>query len=170
MSILRFIQFNSSLISHSHYALSILYSLSSYSILNSQLLNLFLKSCLSLSEQFELMHSFVEFVEFDDDGELSAEQSQLAALRSNIESIDLGGGGGDQGVTTSATANAVGMMMTSSPPRRATTTTRTNTNSPFDDQPIVESEYARSQCRLQVILSFSRSIFVVVVTNQIIEL
>ena len=88
MSILRFIQFNSSLISHSHYALSILYSLSSYSILNSQLLNLFLKSCLSLSEQFELMHSFVEFLEFDDDGELSAEQSQVAALRSNLESVD----------------------------------------------------------------------------------
>lgn len=130
MSILRFIQFNSSLISHSHYAISILYSLSSYSILNSQLLNLFLKSCLSLSEQFELMHSFVEFLEFDDDGELSAEQSQLAAYRSNIDSIDIGASG-----DANHPLGAAPMMN----PTRAKKT-----------HDSLEPEFARSQCRLQV--------------------
>lgn len=135
MSILRFIQFNSSLISHSHYAISILYSLSSYSILNSQLLNLFLKSCLSLSEQFELMHSFVEFLEFDDDGELSAEQSQLTAYRANIESIDIGSSGGD----ANHPLGAAPMM----------NPTRAN-KPPTSPQDSLEPEFARSQCRLQV--------------------
>lgn len=130
MSILRFIQFNSSLIGHSHYALSILYSLSSYSILNSQLLNLFLKSCLSLSEQFELMHSFVEFLEFDDDGELSAEQTQLASFKSNVDSIDLGDG-----------MMPIGMATNGTTPR----STRKNLSDDY-----VETESARSQCRLQV--------------------
>lgn len=89
MSILRFIQFNSLLISHSYYALNIVYMLSSYSIINSQLLNLFLKSCLSLNEQFELMHSFVEFLEYDESNELSSEDNLLLSLKNNLESIDI---------------------------------------------------------------------------------
>lgn len=134
MSILRFIQFNSSLISHSHYSLSILFSLSSYSIINSQLLNLFLKSCLSLSEQFELMHSFVEFLEFDDDGELSAEQSQVATFKSNVaDSIDYFGAfevNGTANVTCAAVA--------------------TTTNNKQYQQEKVDSQ-SRSQCRLQAL-------------------
>ena len=66
LCILRFIQFNSTLIEHSYYSLNILYMLSNYSLFNSQLLNLFMKSCLSLNEQCELMNSFVEFLEYDD--------------------------------------------------------------------------------------------------------
>lgn len=89
MSILRFIQFNSSLINHSYYALNIVYMLSNYSIINTQLLNLFLKSCLSLNEQFELMHSFVEFLEYDESNELSREDNLLLALKTNLESIDI---------------------------------------------------------------------------------
>ena len=66
MSILRFIQFNSTLIQHSHYALNVIYLLSNYSVINSQFLNLFLKSCLSIEEQCELTKSFVDFVDYDE--------------------------------------------------------------------------------------------------------
>lgn len=89
MSILRFIQFNSSLIAHSYYSLNIVYMLSNYSIINSQMLNLFLKSCLSLNEQFELMHSFVEFLEFDESNELSKEANMFEIFKTNIDSNEL---------------------------------------------------------------------------------
>lgn len=66
MCILRFVQFNSSLVQHSYHALNIMYMLSNYSLINTQFLNLFMKSCLSLTEQCELTNSFVEFLEYDE--------------------------------------------------------------------------------------------------------
>jgi nuclear pore complex protein Nup205 len=86
--ILRFIQFNSTLIQHSYYSLNILYMLSNYSLFNSQFLNLFMKSCLSLNEQCELMNSFVEFLEYDD--MLSKEDYlKLASSKSSFTYINL---------------------------------------------------------------------------------
>jgi len=77
MWILRFIQFNSSLIYHAHYSLNIIYLLSNYSLINSQFLNLFLKSCLSIEEQCELTKSFVDFVEYDEFDENKASSDDL---------------------------------------------------------------------------------------------
>lgn len=85
MSIFRFIQFNSSLVNHSYYSLNIIYSLSKYSLINKQILNLFLKSCLSLDEQFELMHSFVEFLDFDNP---TNEDSILNVARQGLDCAD----------------------------------------------------------------------------------
>lgn len=85
MSIFRFIQFNSSLLNHAYHSLNIIYSLSNYSLINQQILNLFLKSCLSLDEQFELMHSFVEFLDFD---EPTHEDSILNLVRQGLDCTD----------------------------------------------------------------------------------
>jgi hypothetical protein len=94
MTILRYIQFNSSLTNHSFYSLNVVYMLSNYSLVNSQLLNLFLKSCLSLNEQFELMHSFVDFLEYDESemNELSKDDNLLFALKTNLNVLDDGDG------------------------------------------------------------------------------
>ena len=90
MVILRYIQFNSSLVNHSFFALNIVYMLSNYSPINSQLLSFFLKSCLSLNEQFELMHSFVEFLEYDESeaNEMSKDETLLSSLRNNLSVLD----------------------------------------------------------------------------------
>ncbi len=90
MTILRYIQFNSSLINHSFYSLNIIYMLSNYSLVHSQLLSLFLKSCLSLNEQFELMHSFVDFLEYDENemNELSKNDNLLFSLKTNLNLLD----------------------------------------------------------------------------------
>ena len=85
MSIFRFIQFNSSLVNHSYHSLNIIYLLSKYSLINQQILNLFLKSCLSLDEQFELIHSFVEFLDFDNP---TNEDSILNVVRQGLDCSD----------------------------------------------------------------------------------
>jgi nuclear pore complex protein Nup205 len=90
MTILRFIQFNSSLLNHSYFSLNIVYTMSNYSLINTQLLNLFLKSCLSLNEQFELMHSFVEFLDYDENelNEASKDEILLNSLRNNVNILE----------------------------------------------------------------------------------
>lgn len=116
MILLRFIQFNSNatqtpLIEHAYYSLNVIYMLSNYSLFNGQLLSLFLKSCLSLSEQFELMHSFVEFLEYDEHAaggtELSKDEALTSQLKSNLNSLDEDGGGAG-GSNTSDSSISVG--------------------------------------------------------------
>ena len=67
----RFIQFNSSMINHASHVLSIVTKLSEYKFFSSQLLGLFLKSCTTISDQSELVHAFVQILEFDDLHEVS---------------------------------------------------------------------------------------------------
>ncbi len=86
-SILRFIQFNSSLVQHSFYAFKIVCLLSNYSIVSGQFLNLFLKSCMSANEQFELVNSFVEFLEYDSASD-TCQEKQIAESVKLDESFD----------------------------------------------------------------------------------
>ena len=96
MWILRFIQFNGTLMHHAHYALNIVYLLSNYSLVNSQFLNLFLKSCLSVEEKCELTKSFVDFVEYDEFVESGAGQDRDLLLDASLADESLCG---DEGVT-----------------------------------------------------------------------
>ena len=116
MILLRYIQFNSNatqtpLVEHAYYSLNVIYMLSNYSLFNGQLLSLFLKSCLSLSEQFELMHSFVEFLEYDEHAssgtELSKDDALTSQLKSNLILLDEDGGAAG-GSNTSDSSISVG--------------------------------------------------------------
>jgi nuclear pore complex protein Nup205 len=86
--ILKYILFNSSLIEHAYTSLSILYQLSHYNLVNQKLLNLFLKSCLSVDEKFELMHAFVAFLDYDDGSETYADEGLWYSLRNSLKSVD----------------------------------------------------------------------------------
>lgn len=84
----RFIQFNSSLISHANYALSIVTKLSEYKVFSTQLLGLFLKSCTSISDQTELVYSFVQILEYDEFNEVSQNDRLLNSFKKVMEDID----------------------------------------------------------------------------------
>lgn len=86
--IFRFIQFNSTLINHTSHVLSIFLQLSEYKMFSSQLLGLFLKSCTSISDQTELVHSFVQILEFDDLYEISENERILNYFKKVMEEID----------------------------------------------------------------------------------
>lgn len=87
--IFSFIKFNSNLIKHTNYVLSIIIMLSEYKTFSNQHLNLFLKSCTNASDQGELVNSFVEILEYDD----LYETHQLALIfkcfKDSIDEIDL---------------------------------------------------------------------------------
>ncbi len=87
--IFSFIKFNSSLIKHSNYVLSIIIMLSEYKSFSNQHLNLFLKSCSSASDQNELVSSFVEILEYDDLYETSQQAAIFKSFKDSIDEIDL---------------------------------------------------------------------------------
>ena len=66
VSIYRFIQHSSTLILHTYYCINILIELNEYIDVNQQMLNIFLVSFTSIKEQYDIIHGFLECIEFDE--------------------------------------------------------------------------------------------------------
>lgn len=63
--------------------------LSEYKVFSTQLLGLFLKSCTSISDQTELVYSFVQILEYDEFNEVSQNDRILNSFKKVMEDIDL---------------------------------------------------------------------------------
>ena len=66
VAVYRFIQHSSTLTLHTYYCINILIELNEYLDINQQMLNLFLVSFTSIKEQYDIIHGFLECIEFEE--------------------------------------------------------------------------------------------------------
>ncbi len=88
VSIYRFIQHSSSLTLHTYYCINILIELNEYLDINQQMLNLFLVSFTSLKEQYDIIHGFLECIEFDEYDLVDDISSSNNCQLENVENDD----------------------------------------------------------------------------------
>ena len=91
VSIYRFIQHSSTLTIHTYYCINILIELNEYIDVNQQMLNIFLVSFTSTKEQYDIIHGFLECIEFEeydftDDITSNANQASFELLDSDENS------------------------------------------------------------------------------------